>query len=218
MKVAAVMPAKGRPVQTLESARRLLSTAGVDDQAWLLVIMCDDDPPLYDFLRGELAGKRVILHNSSSRIGYWRALSQGVALVPGATHLVNLANDLLPGANWLGRMWHDVLISTPPGVVAFNDGIHAGDHAAHFCASLEVLRRWYPATLVPLCYDHMYGDTEITARAKQERRFYAAPWAVLYHNHVYIGNELDEVYKLGHAHVYADQAIYERRRANGWRD
>ena len=217
MKTVAVMPAKGRPAQTLECARRLLATAGVDDAAWLLVIMCDDDPALYAHLRGGLAGKRVILHNSTSRLGYWRALAQGASMVGDATHLVNLANDLLPGAKWLGRMLHQ-LQRQPAGVTAFNDGIHAGDHAAHFCANVSALRRWYPATLVPLHYDHMFGDAEITARAKQERCFYVAPWAVLYHNHAYIGNELDDIYKLGHAQAYADQAIFERRRANGWRD
>lgn len=217
MTVAAVMPAKGRPAQTLDSARRLLSTAGVDEAAWLLVIMCDDDPILYEHLRGGLAGKRVILHNSAHRLGYWRALSQGAALVPGATHLVNLANDLLPGANWLAKMSEHMYYHAA-GVVAFNDGINAPGTAAHFCARLEVLRRWYPGTLVPVCYDHMYGDTEIADRAEQDKTFSRAPWAVLYHNHVYIGNQLDDIYKLGHAQVYADQATYERRRANGWRD
>ena len=211
------MPAKGRPAQTLESARRLLSTAGVDDAAWLLVIMCDDDPALYDHLRGGLAGKRVILHNSTQRLGYWRALAQGASMVGDATHLVNLANDLLPGAGWLAKMLEHSQYHAA-GVAAFNDGINVYGTAAHFCASIDVLRRWYPNTLVPLHYDHMFGDAEIAARAEQDHCFSRAPWAVLYHNHAYIGNTLDDIYKLGHAQAYADQAIYERRRANGWRD
>ena len=218
MKVAAVMPAKGRPAQTLECARRLLSTAGVADQDWLLVIMCDDDPILYEHLRAGLAGKRVILHNSSSRLGYWRALAQGAMMVGDATHLVNLANDLLPGANWLARMLEVVRRTIAPAVIAFNDGIHAGTHAAHFCASIALLRKFYPETLVPLCYDHMFGDTEITERAKQAGCFTAAPWAVLYHNHIYVGNQLDDIYRLGHAQTYTDQDTFNRRRANGWRD
>lgn len=217
MKVAAVMPAKGRPAQTLECARRLLATAGVDDAAWQLVIFCDDDHKLYEHLRTGLYGKRVIINGIRHRLGYWRALSQGSSFVPDATHLVNLANDLLPGAGWLAKMLEHVA-DHGDGVAAFNDGINVDGSAAHFCANIDVLRRWYPATLVPLCYDHMFGDAEIATRADQEYCFSRAPWSVLYHNHVYIGNTLDDIYKLGHAHAYADQALYERRRANGWRD
>jgi GT2 family glycosyltransferase len=138
--------------------------------------------------------------------------------VPDATHLVNLANDLLPGANWLARMLEVVRSSIVPAVIAFNDGIHPGTQAAHFCADMSLLKKFYPDTLVPLCYDHMFGDTEITERAKQAGCYTAAPWAVLYHNHIYVGNALDDIYKLGHAQAIADQAIYQRRRANGWRD
>lgn len=217
MKVAAVMPAKGRPTQTLDAARRLLCTAGLAEHEWQLVIICDDDRSLYNFLRTELAGMPIVIKFAYPRVGYWYALSLGASLVPDATHLVNLANDLLPGGNWLARMMETVK-RQPPGVTAFNDGIHAGSHAAHFCADVPLLRKWYGGSLVPLCYDHMFGDAEISTRAQQEQCFFVSPWSVLYHNHVYVGNALDEIYKLGHAHTSADQETYNRRRANGWRD
>lgn len=216
--VAAVMPVKGRPAQTLDCIRRLVATAGTHDYA--LVVVADDDRDLAVYLGGGIdKAWPVHLFVTSRRFGYWGALSQGAKTVAGATHLVNLANDLLPGVNWLAKMLSYVA-SRPGngGVVAFNDGIHAGDHAAHFCAPIDLLRRWYGSDLVPLCYDHMYGDTEITARAKDLGIFSAAPWAVLYHNHAYAGAAVDDVYRLGHEKYAADKARFDRRRASGWRD
>lgn len=216
--VAAVMPAKGRYHQTIECIRRMVATAGT--QNYELVVVVDDDPPLALDLRMSIdKAWPVKLFTTSRRFGYWGALSMGAKTVTQATHLVNLANDLLPGVNWLAKMLTHVTSRTGHGgICAFNDGIHAGDHAAHFCAPLDLLRRWYGSDLVPLCYDHMYGDTEITTRARELGIFSAAPWAVLYHNHAYAGAALDDVYRLGHGKYAADKMQFEQRRANRWRD
>lgn len=223
--ILAVMPCKGRITQTLALIPRLLRTAGLPADAWKLVVNVDDDEVLMDALHdrpGDAADIDVI--GSTERNGYWRGIRNGItwgrAVYTSDTisHVVNLANDLLPGKDWLklGMDAYHGAFANGDGIMGFNDGIHHGTHAAHFIASVPLLRRWYGDDYVPLCYDHMYGDTEINLRAKAERKLAVAPWAVLYHNHAYVGAAPDDIYQLGHARYAADEALFNYRRAHHW--
>jgi hypothetical protein len=98
------------------------------------------------------------------------------------------------------------------GVVGFNDGVWSGQHAAHFLTSKALLGEWYGEDYWPVCYRHMYGDTEICERAKAAGRFYVEPYAVLFHNHKLTGAPNDEVYQLGESRWKEDQALFEERR------
>jgi hypothetical protein len=83
---------------------------------------------------------------------------------------------------------------------------------------VSLLKRWYGDDYVPVCYDHMYGDAEINLRAKAERKLAAAPWAVLYHNHLYVGADQDDIYRAGHARFAEDEARFHYRRQHNWTD
>ena len=70
--VAAVMPAKGRPEQTLDCIRRLVGTAGT--RGYALAVVVDDDPDLAALLRGGIDHEwPVKLFTTSRRFGYWGA-------------------------------------------------------------------------------------------------------------------------------------------------
>lgn len=222
--ILAILPARGRVAETVALIPRLLSTAG--DVPWRLVVAVDDDPALLAAVKSQTYAGRVRIMGYTSRRGYWRILSdvtQWAMESSGGkiTHVVGLANDLLPGHEWLKRAhaaWAGFEAPDTAGpLVAFNDGVRL-QHAAHCLMSTALARRWYGPAYWPSMYDHLWADNELTERATQEGRFYHAPWAVLYHNHFLTGQPMDAVYQFSHTHESADRRLYERRRANGWRD
>lgn len=209
-RVTAIMPCLGRVEQTLELIPRLLATAEYAD--WRLVCIADDDAEVYEAIYGKYPD-RVFM--TQRRFGYWKCLRAITLHVGEESELfVNLANDLLPGRGWLGRAVQ-AFDAHPPGghgVIGFNDGVWNGQHAAHFLVDRVTLRAWYGEDYWPVCYRHMYGDTEICERAKAAGRFYVEPYAVLFHNHKLTGAQDDEVYKLGESRWKEDQALFEERR------
>ncbi len=213
MNVAAIMPCRGRADQTVRNVRRLLATAGYDD--WQVICVVDRDPAVTHALaHADLPVWRV----ESTQPGYWNALQQATDYWRGDfTHVVNLANDLLPGQHWLSRAvaaYDATFAGDDYGLMGFNDGHHETDHSCHFLIDRDLLTYlggW------PVWYDHNYGDTELCQRAIELGVYAKAPWATLYHDHVYFGGDDDAVYAEGRASAAKDQALYERRKANGWR-
>lgn len=213
MNIAAIMPCRGRPEQTVANVKRLLATAGYED--WALFCVVDNDHDVMTFLNRELHD-RVGIHNISPRQGYWRCLASLV--VPEATHFVNLANDLLPGQHWLKRAvdaYHEAFPGENDyGLLGFNGDSHEVGHSCHFLIDRRLLDSfggW------PVWYDHNFGDTELCQRAI-ELGFYAkAPWAILFHNHVYFGADNDDVvYAEGRKAVSRDEQLYLERKRAGW--
>lgn len=202
LRVAAIMPCLGRERETVESITRLRATAGYED--WELLIVVDGDKSLHDVIGGMLI---------PASIGYWGCLSVA-SKETDAPLLVNLANDLLPGRSWLGRAVNAYRsrFADGQGVMGFNDGIHAGATAAHFLVSRSILHHWYGDDYWPLAYHHNFGDTEICERAKSEKLFAVAPFAVLYHNHPVTGGKSDDVYSKGLSTWQADQQTFEKRK------
>ena len=183
-----------------------------------LMCVVDSDPvvanglaPLYE--RGEIS-----LRLTSERGGYWKALKLGCQETK-SEMIATLANDLLPGVDWLKRAFtaHREMFKDD-GLVGFQDGIHYGEHAAHFLVSRSMLKRWYGEDYFPLCYDHAQGDTEISLRAQQEGKFAVATFSILYHNHYFVGAAYDSVYELGSQKIDKDRETMLRRFNNGWKD
>lgn len=224
--ILAILPVKGRAEQTAMVIPRLLATAGETMAPWRLMVVIDDDPALALALAGLRHPKLMIRHNRR-RLGFWRTLTWATraALAAGAplTHLANLANDLLPGMDWLARAeaaWYYPDTSAAGHdndgpLIAFNDGIRF-DHAAHCMIGVRLARRWYGDHYWPDCYDHLFGDDELTARARAEGRFMQAPNAVLYHNHFITGQPMDAIYQFSHRKASADAELYQRRQLAGW--
>ena len=183
-----------------------------------LIVVCDDDPDLYMALKPDPRFGFVTILKNDQRMGYWKSLVVGTRYAKG-DRLVNLANDVIPGRDWLRRAvvaFNAKYGQTGEAVLGFNDGIHPGTHAGHFMASRSLLMRYYGEKCWPDIYDHQFGDTEITLRALAEKKFSIAPWAVLFHNHAINGAEYDAVYALSHTKESADRELFNHRRANNW--
>lgn len=210
MNIAAILPCRGRQVQTVTNVKRLLATAGYD-QWRLIAVGGTDERIILDSL--ESFGVTVV-RSSAPRLTYWQALA-GVTAQTDATHLVNLANDLLPGQYWLRRAVeaYDEEFGNWPALLGFNGDSHEVDHSCHFMID-RVLLEHYGGW--PVWYDHNFGDTELIARAIQDRAYAKAPWALLYHDHPYWGGADDAIYAEGRASSDRDATIYEQRRRAGW--
>lgn len=214
MNIAAILPCRGRHEQTVVNVKRLLATAGYD--RWrLIAVGGKDDHVLLDSLAS--FGIEVI-RSDTPRVTYWQALA-GATQHTDPDHVdrfVNLANDLLPGQHWLRRAVeaYDQTFRHMSGMIGFNGDSHEVGHSCHFLIHrnlLEAYGGW------PVWYDHNFGDAELCQRAIADNAYAKAPWALLYHNHVYFGADNDDaVYQEGRASSDRDATIFEQRRRQGW--
>jgi GT2 family glycosyltransferase len=211
--IAAIMPCRGRPEQTVRNVKRLLATAGMEQgpETWQLICMVDRDPAVM----GALANADLpIWRMDSARPGYWHALQQATDYWHEFDLIVNLANDLLPGQHWLARAYAAYQATFDQyGLLGFNDGHHETEHSCHFLIDRDLLTYlggW------PVWYDHNFGDTELCARTIELGLYAKAPWATLYHDHPYFGGDNDRVYAEGRAQVERDQRLFNERKARGW--
>jgi len=212
MNVAAIKPCRGRAEQTVRNVRRLLATAGYSD--WRLT--CIGGESERDVLLAcSAAGAHVRHILGVNRLTYWQALTEETRLTD-APLFCNLANDLLPGQHWLQRAVaaYQATFGDGPGLLGLNDGHHETEHSCHFLISRALLDDYGGW---PVWYDHNYGDTEFCQRAIADGLYAKAPWATLFHDHVYFGGDDDAVYAEGRARAEQDRQTYERRKASGWR-
>jgi hypothetical protein len=211
MKIAAIMPCRGRAEQTARNVRRLLATAG--DVEWQLICMIDRDPVVNEALS---SADLPVWRMATPQPGYWHALQQATDYWRVEfTHLINLANDLLPGQHWLQRAAgaYRETFGDGPGLLGLNDGHHETGHSCHFLISRSLLDDYGGW---PVWYDHNFGDTELCQRAIADGLYAKAPWATLFHDHPYFGGADDATYAEGRAQVERDGRLYEERRARGW--
>lgn len=208
LKVAAILPCLGREHETLELIPRLRSSAGVKE--WKLICISDGDHEL----QTKLARIWSPVYCTTEQVGYWKVLKLGTQEAGDVDLIVNLANDLLPGREWLIRatLAYYNRFGIGEGVIGFNDGVHAGAHAAHMLISRALLKRWFGDDYWPMAYQHNFGDTEIVARAQAEKLFAIAPFAVLYHNHPVTGHAMDDVYARSMKTWQQDQQVFEQRK------
>lgn len=213
MNIAAIMPCRGRPEQTVACVRRLLATAGHPFQ--LICVGGKDEHLLLDRLEG--LGGFDIVKRDVSRLTYWQALQAAdlVADLRNATHLINLANDLLPGQHWLKRAVeaYQATFRDISGLLGFNGDSHGVEHSCHFLISRALLDRYGGW---PVWYDHNFGDTELCARAIADRVYAKAAWALLFHDHPYFGGDDDQVYAEGRALASKDERLFLERKRLGW--
>lgn len=215
MKIAAILPCRGRAAQTLECVRRLLATSGMEHgHDWQLICVLNDLAPPAS-LTGPLA-EMTRLYIPEQPLTYWQSLDIATRDTD-ATHLIGLANDLLPGQHWLRRAvdaYQEVFGGAHEyGMLGFNGDSHGVEHSCHFLIDRDLLTYlggW------PVWYQHNYGDTELCLRATAHGRYAKAPWALLYHNHVLFGSADDATYAEGRASMDADERLFHERRRTGW--
>lgn len=212
MRIVAIMPCFGRVEQTESNIRRLHQTAGFSYE----LICTAFEPEVWKSLKtmGDVSPTKVACFDRP--ITYWQGMQYGMKYLPsGTTHIVNLANDLLPGYRWLKRGIEAYIrrFDRSSGLMGFNDGIHGPEHSSHFIIDIRLLETfggW------PTWYQHNYGDTEICSRAQEQNVYGKAAWAVLYHNHRVTGALGDEVYDTGDKSARADQALFMNRKSHQW--
>lgn len=210
--IAAIMPCRGRTEQTIANVKRLLAMAGRVE--WQLICMVDSDHTTHTAL---VEAKQPIWVAANNFGGYWSCLSAAFAQWPEFPLIVNLANDLLPGRDWLERCYGAYRArfgEGGDGLMGFNDGLHGPELSPHFLISRRLLDRYGGW---PVHYQHNYGDTELCLRALQDSCYGKAAWAVLYHNHPFMGASEDSVYSEGQASFNQDRALFYERRERGWR-
>jgi hypothetical protein len=166
----------------------------------------------------ELDGWEIF--HTETPLSYWQALHH-MTLYTRSTHIVNLANDLLPGRDWLARGWRDYQArytlwdkSMVAGLLGFNDGLHESGHSPHFLIARDLLEDfggW------PVWYQHEYGDTELCHRAQACGRYAKSAYAILYHDHPYTGAPMDTEYTDAWAMRRDDMALFQKRKAAGWK-
>lgn len=217
MRVAAIMPCRGRPEQTVRNVQRLLATAGYDDWELICVGSSSDFYPLMVLQRDVKDVRlRVIVDNEAKRLTYWRAMDYATARTDSQL-IANLANDLIPGQHWLGRAVAAYDEAFPGendyGLLGFNGDSHGVDHSCHFLIDRDLLTYmggW------PVWYDHTFGDTELCLKTTALGFYAKAPWALLFHDHPYFGGTDDAVYAEGRAQEAKDHRLFEYRKANRW--
>lgn len=205
------MPCRGRAEQTVRNVRRLLSTAGAVDWRLTCIGGGDEAPTI---LACSEAGAHVRHVLDVPQLSYWEALQFETERTD-APLLANLANDLLPGQNWLQRALEAYrgAFGDGDGMIGFNGDSHSMDHSCHFLISRGLLERYGGW---PVWYRHNFGDTELCQRAISEGRYGKAPWAILFHDHPFFGGQDDAVYAEGRATASADEKLYHERRKAGW--
>lgn len=209
--IAAIMPCRGRAEQTIANVKRLLAMAGRVE--WQLICVIDDDVDIQITLQtAELPIKTMTVELQS---GYWKCLKFATDYLSDFPLIVNLANDLLPGRDWLERgvASYRARFGDGEGLMGFNDGLHGPELSPHFLISRKLLDRYGGW---PCHYRHNYGDTELNLRAQQEGLYGKSAWSVLYHNHPFLGAEGDSVYDEGLATFDQDRTLFQQRRAAGW--
>ena len=214
--IAAIMPCRGRKEQTVANVRRLMATAGGVD--WHLYLAGGENEVGLIWKacsEADITGERVsMVTTAAQRVTYWQALEM-VTRNTDAPLICNLANDLLPGRDWISRAFAEYrcCFGEGDGLLGFNDGIHDEGLSPHFLISRGLLNRfggW------PVWYSHEYGDAELCVRAQAMGVYSKAPWAVLYHDHPITGGDPDSVYAEGHASRDRDAQLFHERRRQGW--
>jgi glycosyltransferase involved in cell wall biosynthesis len=97
-----------------------------------------------------------------------------------------------------------------------NSRVMRGEHATHMLIRRDYIDKvgasWDGPGIVCHPYHHWYVDDEIVCAAMQRNVFQSALGSQVEHMHPLAGKaELDDVYRLGEAHVKEDQAEFESR-------
>ena len=211
--VAVILPCYGRHEQTLTNAARMVAAVG-DVSAAFYAVGGMTEKHTIDVLIVRHFWRGII--GPDERYTYWQALQQATEETT-APILCAVANDLWAGDRWLelGLSAYAARFPDGEGLMGFAGDGHPPQPSCHFLIGRRLLAHlggW------PTHYAHNYGDTELCLRAQALGRYGKATRAILEHRHPALSTAPDdEVYAAGRAHWTQDQALFEQRRARGWK-
>jgi hypothetical protein len=227
MKIAVLMPSKGRPQQLERNAGALLMQPlpnGVEALYLMLAVECDDigtlavARKLQTLWQETAVSVSVVLRASSTtavqgfNLAYVRA--RGVA-----DWYVLGSDDQVWGAGWLDAALATAR-ETGAQVIGLNDGhTDLEQYAPHFMATGAFIETVMGGLIVPPSYHIWWFDREICERARA-LGLYAPAWAaVVEHRHPDWGTAaMDATYREAWALHDTDKAIYLSRQAAAWPD
>ena len=124
-------------------------------------------------------------------------------------HLAIVLNDdMVPEKDWLKILVHEYTKRFPnyDGLAQPKDTIQNGSIATCPMATPKfLLEHWRPE------YHHMFGDTELTERAKYLKKYLYVPESVVVHEH--LTEQQDPNYQHANKWTDIDHATYKERRA-----
>lgn len=184
---AASQPPPVLPAPIVDSAIRLLDVSALDqlhhdDPQGIAIVMPSIDPD-----RAQAAARRLIARAGmpatlfivvdSRRQGFIRTLNQTAHRLH-VGYLVYLAEDALPGDDWL-RIAHATLSASGRGLLAFNDGKWRGRIAAFGLVRMSWAATLYGGPVFFPDYVSHKADNELTVLARAQDQFIDEPRAVL---------------------------------------
>lgn len=210
MRVAVLLPTRGRVEKAIGVVDGLLDTAPVD------VFMVTEDP------REKFLGlpDREGVHFIPCSDGLWATQKWNMALRAAQKWDAFFlgADDLVFSAGWLDEVMK--LVDRGFGCVAVNDMVTDGNQlGTHYLMTKDFIVSQNGGVMVCPHYRSWCLDVETTARAKRAGAYAWADKAHVEHRHVHFKKSaMDETYKRGYlAHNY-DQVICAIRQKHGWPD
>jgi len=220
IQVLGILPCRGKKDQTIDVVKRLLHTAPMGRQPWKLVTVAGlEDAEVV--VATEAHGAVGLVDRNRKRLSYWEGLQYATDAFPDIPVIVNLANDVLPGIDWLLRGYKSYLhtFKGKPALVGFNGDSHGQEHSCHFMIHRELLKKfggW------PVWYRHNFGDTELVSKAMRDSVYAKATFAILFHDHGTCRSmdehKKDAVYAEGHRHFKEDEKLFKERVSKGFPD
>lgn len=216
--VLGILPCRGKKDQTINVVQRLLYTAPMGRQPWKLVTVSGaEDAEVV--AATEAYGAVGLVDRSRKKLSYWEALQYATDAHPDIPLLVNLANDVLPGIDWLLRGYksYQHTFKDKPALVGFNGDSHGQEHSCHFIIHRKLLEKfggW------PVWYNHNFGDTELVSKAMRDSVYAKATFAILFHDHGTCKGEAahknDPVYAEGRKSFKEDEKLFKERVSKGF--
>jgi hypothetical protein len=227
--VAVLVPVLGRPEHAEPFMASLRSSTGL---ATCYAICDTDDQEAINAWKQ--AGADIVLWPRNDRpgsfaekvnFGHWYTSQDALGVEPQPWMLL-VGSDVRFHPGWLDHA--QAMAGDRSHVIGTNDlgnpRVMAGEHSTH-----PLIRRSYvdeigaswdgPGVVCHEGYRHNFVDTEIVTAAKQRGVWTMALASRIEHLHPLWGKGTpDEVYTLGQEHVEADQALFERRCAEHYRN
>ena len=156
----------------------------------------------------------IVLYEDEERNGCIGPTRKILSSIKEDDLVIVLNDDMVPEPNWLKILVEAYLKAFPnlDGLAQPEDTIQHGKIATCPMATPKfLLEHWRPE------YNHLYGDEELTLRAKMLGKYIYVPESVVVHEHPSRGFALnDPNYHLGSRHYEHDFKVFEERRKNNF--